>query len=58
MPGLSGLDVQRELNRAQANIPVIVITGNPCEIAREAVNYLLKPISRGKLLDAVDVFLQ
>jgi FixJ family two-component response regulator len=64
MPGLSGIDVQRELNRAQANIPVIIITGNDCHIAREAcmregaVNYLLKPLSPEGLLAAIEVFLE
>ena len=64
MPGLSGIDVQRALNREQANIPVIIMTGNPCEIAREgsmregAVNYLVKPLSRERLLEAVEVFLE
>jgi FixJ family two-component response regulator len=64
MPGLSGIEVQRELNRVQANIPVIIITGNPCKIARDAsmregaANYLLKPVSRERLLEAVEVFLE
>ena len=64
MPGLSGIDVQRELNRAQSNIPVIIITGNHCHIARDAcmregaVNYLLKPLSPEGLLAAIEVLLE
>jgi FixJ family two-component response regulator len=59
MPGLSGVDVQRDLNRMQARIPVIIITANDSSEAREeclrlgAYDFLSKPISMPILLDAV-----
>jgi FixJ family two-component response regulator len=64
MPGLSGTDVQRELNRAQARIPVIVITGHESLAVREqcmrlgAHAFLSKPIEMSFLLDAVAMALQ
>ena len=59
MPGLSGVDVQRDLNRMRARIPVIIITANDSSEAREeclrlgAYDFLSKPISMPILLDAV-----
>jgi FixJ family two-component response regulator len=59
MPGLSGVEVQRALNRAQANLPVIMITahdapGARAECLREgAVAYLCKPLDERVLLDAL-----
>jgi len=56
MPGMSGLQLQSELNRRGAIIPVIFVTGNtqvPDVVAamREgAFNYLLKPFANGELL--------
>ena len=61
MPGLSGTEVQRALNRAGAHLPVIVMTANDAPGAREecmregAVAYLNKPVDVLVLLDAVDV---
>ncbi|MGO9987346.1 MAG: response regulator transcription factor [Steroidobacteraceae bacterium] len=61
MPGLSGTEVQRALNRAGAHLPVIVMTANDAPGAREecmregAVAYLSKPVDVLVLLDAVDV---
>ena len=61
MPGLSGTEVQRALNRAGAHLPVIVMTANDAPEAREecmregAVAYLSKPVDVHVLLDAVDV---
>ena len=61
MPGLSGTEVQRALNRAGAHLPVIVLTANDAPGAREecmregAVAYLSKPVDVLVLLDAVDV---
>ena len=63
MPGLSGTDVQSELNRAQARIPIIIITGHDSPRVREeclsagAVAYLHKPLDERVLLDAVKLAL-
>lgn len=57
MPGMSGLELQYELNRRGAVIPVIFVTGNAAvpdavEAMRHgAFNYLLKPIRNADLLD-------
>jgi two-component system response regulator FixJ len=56
MPGMSGLQLQSELNRRGAIIPVIFVTGNaqmPDVVAamREgAFNYMLKPFANSELL--------
>jgi Response regulator len=63
MPGMSGLDVQRELNRRGQAIPVIFITGQKDEDVRKqafrqgAVKFLYKPFSDSALLDAVNAAL-
>jgi len=57
MPGMSGLQLQCELNRRGAIIPVIFVTGNtqvPDVVAamREgAFNYMIKPFAHGELLN-------
>lgn len=57
MPGMSGLELQNELDRRGAVIPVIFVTGNAAvpdvvEAMRHgAFNYLLKPISNAEMLD-------
>ena len=59
MPGLSGVDVQRDLNRMRARIPVIIITANDSSDVREeclrlgAFDFISKPITMPILLDAV-----
>jgi len=59
MPGLSGTDVQRALNRAGARFPVIIITAHDAPGAREeciregAAAYLCKPLDERVLLSAV-----
>jgi FixJ family two-component response regulator len=64
MPGLSGVDVQRELHLAQARIPVIIMTPHDTRAAREeclrlgAHAFLTKPIDASVLLGAVAVALQ
>jgi FixJ family two-component response regulator len=64
MPGLSGADVQRELDLVQARIPVIILTAHDSPAAREeclrlgAHAFLTKPIDIPVLLDAVAVALQ
>jgi FixJ family two-component response regulator len=63
MPGMSGLDVQRELNRRGQAIPIIFITGQKDEDVRKqafrqgAVKFLYKPFSDSALLDAVNAAL-
>lgn len=63
MPGMSGLDLQKELtNRGQA-IPIIFMTGQKDDEARKqalkqgAVKFLYKPFSDSDLLDAVNAAL-
>lgn len=59
MPGLSGSDVQRALNRADAHVPVIIITAHDAPAAREeclregAIAYLCKPLDERSLLSAL-----
>jgi len=63
MPGMSGLDLQEELNRRGRAIPIIFITGQKDEDIREralrqgAVKFLYKPFSDDALLDAVNAAL-
>ena len=59
LPGLSGLDLQRELVRTEAPIPIIFITGHgdiPMSvraIKEGAVDFLAKPLRDQDLLDAI-----
>jgi FixJ family two-component response regulator len=59
MPGLSGLDLQREVANAGNNIPIIFITGHgdiPMSVQAMkagAVEFLTKPFREQDLLDAV-----
>jgi FixJ family two-component response regulator len=59
LPGLSGLDLQRELIRSEAPVPIIFITGHgdiPMSvraIKEGAVDFLTKPFRDQDLLDAV-----
>jgi FixJ family two-component response regulator len=59
LPGLSGLDLQRELLRTQAQIPIIFITGHgdiPMSVRamkEGAVEFLPKPFRHQDLLDAI-----
>jgi FixJ family two-component response regulator len=61
LPGLSGLDFQTELTKAQINIPIIFITGHgdiPMSVKAMkagAVEFLTKPVREQDLLDAVQV---
>jgi FixJ family two-component response regulator len=60
MPGLSGLQLQSELNRQKVSIPVIFITAHTNEQVREralsegAVAVLGKPFNDEVLLGAID----
>ena len=59
MPGMSGIELQRELVRRRLPIPVIFITGHADDIDRRrlledgAVECLFKPFSDTQLPDAV-----
>ena len=63
MPGMNGLDLQRELARARPSLPVIFITGHgdiPMTVRAMkagAVEFLPKPFSEQELLDAIRVAL-
>src|ERR1700746_913373 len=64
LPGLSGLDFQTELAKANIHIPIIFITGHgdiPMTVkARKpgAVKFLPKPFRDQDLLDAVQLGLE
>src|SRR5437899_6878877 len=59
MPGLSGMDLQRELTEADIEIPIIFITGRgdiPMSVRAMkagAVEFLTKPFRDHDLLDAI-----
>jgi FixJ family two-component response regulator len=59
MPGLSGLDLQRELSEANIHLPIIFITGHgdiPMSVRAMkagAVEFLTKPFRDQDLLDAI-----
>jgi FixJ family two-component response regulator len=59
MPGLNGLDLQRELSSAGVHIPIIFITGHgdiPMSVRAMkdgALEFLTKPVRGQDLLDAV-----
>ena len=60
LPGLSGLDLQRELAKAENQIPIIFITGHgdiPMSVRAMkagAVEFLTKPVNHENLLGAID----
>jgi FixJ family two-component response regulator len=60
MPGMSGLDLQRELAGRRQRIPIVFITASadttirPRVLADGAVECLLKPFSETALLEAVN----
>jgi len=60
MPGLSGLDLQKELKSRNYDIPIIFITGHgdiPMSVQamkKGAVDFLPKPFDDGELLGAVN----
>ena len=59
MPELSGLDLQEQLLRADYSMPIIFVTGHgdvPMTVQgmkRGAVDFLLKPVERGQLLESI-----
>jgi FixJ family two-component response regulator len=64
MPGMNGLELQRQLAASYSKIPVIFITAHGEEEVRAralnggAVDYLLKPFSEEALLNAIDAALK
>lgn len=60
MPGMTGLDLQRELGLRGQSIPIIFITARRDDAVRKlaldhgAVAFLLKPFSDTALLDALN----
>jgi FixJ family two-component response regulator len=64
LPGLSGLDLQRELTRVKASIPIIFITGHgdiPMSVRAMkagAAEFLPKPFREEDLLDAIRLSLE
>src|SRR5215469_9692513 len=59
LPGISGLDLQRELNKAALRIPIVFLTGHadiPMTVKAMksgAVEFLTKPFREQDLLDAI-----
>jgi two-component system, LuxR family, response regulator FixJ len=59
LPGLSGMDLQDELNKADYSMPIIFITGHgdiPMSVQamkKGAVDFLPKPFDEDQLLDAL-----
>jgi FixJ family two-component response regulator len=61
MPGMSGLELQRELSATDRDLPVILITAHGSDeevraraLAAGAVDYLLKPLREEEVLKAID----
>jgi FixJ family two-component response regulator len=64
LPGLSGLDLQRELSEAEIHLPIIFITGHSDipmmgqAMKAGAVEFLTKPFRDQDLLDAIQQALE
>jgi FixJ family two-component response regulator len=60
MPGMNGLDVQRQLAASVRRVPIVIITGHDEPQARAqclaagAAAYLRKPLDDEALLDAIE----
>lgn len=63
MPGMSGPDLQRELDTREQSIPIVFITGHrdatvrPRLIAQGAVDCLFKPFEPNDLVQALNIAL-
>jgi FixJ family two-component response regulator len=64
MPGMNGLELQRELSVSDRDLPVIFITAHGSDEAVRAralkagaVDYLLKPLKEDEVLQAIDTAL-
>jgi FixJ family two-component response regulator len=64
MPGMSGLDLQRQLMAADCQIPIVFITSHGDDDARSralaagAVEFLYKPFREEALLNAIHTALE
>lgn len=64
MPGMSGLELQQELNRREAMLPIILITGHgdvPMAVQamrNGALDFIQKPFHNQALLDIINLALQ
>src|SRR5262245_25422620 len=60
MPGLSGMDLQRELQSKHRNLPIVFVTGHgniPMSVTamkKGAVDFLPKPVKEADLLRAIE----
>jgi FixJ family two-component response regulator len=64
MPGMSGLELQRELSASDRDLPVIFITAHGSDpevraraLGAGAVDYLIKPLNEEEVLKAIDAAL-
>jgi FixJ family two-component response regulator len=64
MPGMSGLELQRELSASDRDFPVVFITAHGSDedvraraLGAGAVGYLLKPLNEEEVLKAIDTAL-
>jgi FixJ family two-component response regulator len=64
MPGMSGLELQRQLSASHCGLPVIFITAHGSDeqararaLGAGAVAYLLKPLREEEVLKAIDAAL-
>ncbi len=64
MPGMSGLELQAQLRREGAGLPVILMTAFPTDQARQqamddgAAAFLVKPLDPDQLLDRLKALLE
>jgi FixJ family two-component response regulator len=62
LPGMSGIDLQRQLNESSQRLPIIFISGQSDEQTRKralkagAAGFFKKPFSTNSLLDAIHAF--
>ena len=64
MPGMSGIELQRELSAINRALPVVFITAHGSDedlraqaMRAGAVDYLLKPLKEDEVLKAIDIAL-
>ena len=65
MPGMNGLELQRELAATDRDLPIIFITAHGSDpevraraLGAGAVDYLLKPLNEEDVLKAIDAALR
>jgi len=65
MPGMSGLELQRELSASDRSLPLIFITAHGSDpevraraLGAGAVDYLIKPLNEEEVLKAIDAALK